>query len=105
MSSHRTHGCRPTGALSRRALALAALLTIALLPSVPVAQPTLSAAVRRYVKVDAKVTVLRNARVIDGTGAPPRPGQMVLIRDGRIAAMGAEGSIPVPPEASVVDLA
>ena len=68
------------------------------------AQPTLSPAVRRFVRTDAAVILLRNARVIDGTGAPARQRQMVLIRDGRIAAMGAEGSIAIPAEATQIDL-
>ena len=77
-----------------------------LVPAALYAQrPTLSAAVKRYVQTDAEEIVLRNARVIDGTGAPARAGQIVLIRDGRIAAIGAEGTIPIPSAATQIDLA
>ena len=41
--------------------------------------------------------LIRNVTVIDGTGAPPRAGASVLIRDGRIAAIGTDA-----PEADVV---
>jgi imidazolonepropionase-like amidohydrolase len=34
--------------------------------------------------------LLRDARLVDGTGAPPRPDTDVLVRDGRIAAIGTD---------------
>jgi imidazolonepropionase-like amidohydrolase len=34
--------------------------------------------------------LVRDATLIDGTGAPPRPGVAILVRDGRIAAIGPE---------------
>ena len=34
--------------------------------------------------------LIRNARLIDGTGAPPRAGIAILVRDGRIVAIGPE---------------
>jgi imidazolonepropionase-like amidohydrolase len=65
----------------------------------------LSEPVRRdYVKVEAPVIVLTNARVLDGTGAPARAGQTLILRDGNIAAIGATGSIAVPEGATVIDL-
>src|SRR5579871_2605954 len=54
-------------------------------------RPQLSTQARAFVKVDAPVVALTNARVIDGTGAPARPGQTIIIRDEKIAAMGATG--------------
>jgi len=65
---------------------------------------TLSAAVRQFVSVDAPVVALTNARVIDGTGAPARAGQTVILREGRIAAVGDAATTPVPTGATVVDL-
>jgi enamidase len=67
-------------------------------------RPTLSAAVRRYVTVDTTLVALRHVRVIDGTGAAARQNQTVLIRDGQIAALGADGTIPVPDDAQSLDL-
>jgi imidazolonepropionase-like amidohydrolase len=65
----------------------------------------LSEPVRRdYVKVEAPVIVLTNARVLDGTAAPARAGQTLILRDGNIAAIGASGSIAVPDGATVIDL-
>ena len=42
------------------------------------AQPPFSQAVRGFIKVDAPVVALTNARVIDGTGAPAREDQTLV---------------------------
>jgi len=76
------------------------LLTFA----VPPAQQLSDQVRRDYVKVEAPVIVLTNARVLDGTGAPARAGQTLILRDGNIAAIGATGSIAVPEGATVIDL-
>ena len=57
-----------------------------------------------YIKVDAKLVALTHARVIDGTGAPARPDQTLVIQDGTIAAMGPTASTPPPEGATVLDL-
>jgi imidazolonepropionase-like amidohydrolase len=86
-----------------RPLAGAALVVAA--ASVVVAQQ-LSPQVRTaYVKVDAAVVALTNARVIDGTGGPVRQAQTIVIRDGLIAAMGDTRNVPAPEGATIVDLA
>ena len=51
----------------------------------------------------AQTLVLRGARVIDGTGANPLDNAAIVIRDGRIAAIGAAGATTVPAGAEVVD--
>jgi imidazolonepropionase-like amidohydrolase len=48
--------------------------------------------------------VLEGVTLIDGTGAPPRPDTTLLIRDGRIAAIGARGRVATPEPAHIVDL-
>jgi imidazolonepropionase-like amidohydrolase len=57
--------------------------------------------VRQFVKVDAPVVALTHVRVIDGTGAPAKPDQTIVIRDGKIAAMGS--AVAVPTDATVID--
>jgi len=39
---------------------------------------------------------ITGARLIDGTGAPPRAGTTILIADGRIAAVGPDGGVAIP---------
>ena len=57
-----------------------------------------------FVKIDAPVIVLTHARVIDGTGAPARANQTLIIRDGTVAAVGDASSISPPAGATIVDL-
>jgi len=60
--------------------------------------------VRAFVKEDAPVMALTHVRVIDGTGAAPRPDQTLMIRDGRIAALGDAASTKIPEGVKVLDL-
>lgn len=48
---------------------------------------------------------LIHATVIDGTGAPPRPNQTLLLRGGRIAALYTSGDSTLPSDVPVLDLA
>jgi imidazolonepropionase-like amidohydrolase len=67
-------------------------------------RPQVGNAIRRFVTVDAPVVALTHAEVLDGTGAPSRSDQTIVIRDGRIVAMGSSASTPAPEGATVVDL-
>lgn len=69
------------------------------------AQPApFSAAVRGFITVDAPVVALTNVRVIDGTGAPAREDQTLVIRGGDIAEIGDAARVRPPAGATVVDL-
>jgi imidazolonepropionase-like amidohydrolase len=83
-----------------RALAFLALLAAPLSAQ----RPTIAVGVRPYVSVDTPVVALTHARLIDGTGAPARVDQTVIIRDGTIAALGDARSVIVPAGAQVIDL-
>lgn len=48
--------------------------------------------------------VLLRATVIDATGAPPRPEQVVVVRGDRILAVGTSERIAVPQGAQVIDV-
>ncbi|HZZ17868.1 MAG TPA: amidohydrolase family protein [Opitutaceae bacterium] len=58
----------------------------------------------KFATVTAPVVALEHARVIDGLGSAPAENQTIVIKDGRIAALGADGSITVPADAQVIDL-
>jgi imidazolonepropionase-like amidohydrolase len=47
---------------------------------------------------------LKHVRVIDGTGAPAREDQTVVIEGGRITAVGSTAVTPIPVAATVLDL-
>jgi imidazolonepropionase-like amidohydrolase len=82
------------------------LALLSLVPAVlAAAPPTLAPEVRAFVSVDRPVVALRHVRVIDGTGAPLREDQTLVIADGTIRAVGSAASTPVPEEALVMDLA
>ncbi|MGE0441185.1 MAG: amidohydrolase family protein [Gemmatimonadales bacterium] len=97
-------GARPTrgSAGVRRALTVA-LLALAARGTPGAAQ--VGPALAPFVAESAPVVALRHARLIDGTGAPLRENQTIVIRDGRIAAVGDDAIVSVPAEARVHDLA
>jgi len=68
-------------------------------------RPALSTSVMGFVQVGAPVVALTNVKVIDGTGAPAREGQTVVIEGRRIKAVGPSGSVDIPDGAEVLDLA
>ncbi|HEX3702635.1 MAG TPA: amidohydrolase family protein [Vicinamibacterales bacterium] len=68
------------------------------------AQPPNPNAPANFITFNAPVTVLTHVRVIDGTGAPARENQTIVIRDGRIAQVGDVASITLPAGAAIVDL-
>jgi imidazolonepropionase-like amidohydrolase len=67
-------------------------------------RPVLGPTVRPFIQVDTSILALAHVRVIDGTGAAPRSDQTVVIRDGRIAAIGDAATMPAPAGAQVIDL-
>ena len=48
--------------------------------------------------------LLKNARIIDGSGAPPLENQSVLVKNGRIAEVAPAASLPTPDGATEIDL-
>lgn len=51
----------------------------------------------------AQTFVVRGVTLIDGTGAPPLPDAVVVVKDGRIAAVGPASSTTVPGDATTID--
>ena len=93
--------------MSRGSRVLAEVSVIALSAATLAAQerPPLAPNVARYVSVNAPVVALTHVRVVDGTGAPAREDQTIVLRDDRIDALGPAGSIRIPAGAQVLDLA
>ncbi len=63
----------------------------------------LSPQVREFVAVQAAHVLIRNVRLIDGTGAPAREGMSVVLRDGRIVLVGPMSEVGDVPGAQIVD--
>ena len=72
-------------------------------PVVLTPQGKVDPGLRQYVKVDADTVVLRHVRLIDGTGAPARADQTVVIKGGKILAIGGP-ELKAPQGATVLDL-
>ena len=68
----------------------------------PPAEP--GAAILPYVKTKATVIVLRHVRIIDGTGAAAQEDRTLILKDGKIAALG-DAAVTAPDGAEVHDLA
>lgn len=88
-----------------RAVPLFALVLVcaALAPASPAraAAPALSPAVQAYVAHAQPLLAITHVRVIDGHGSAAKENQTVLLRDGRIAAVGSH--VDVPAGATVID--
>lgn len=53
---------------------------------------------------ETQTIALTGALLIDGTGASAKPNQTVLVRDGRITAVGPDGAVELPADAAVTPL-
>lgn len=71
--------------------------------SLPVLAEPPGPEVAPFVSVETPVFVLRHVRVIDGTGAPAREDQSVVVAQGRIQAVGPAASTKVPAGAKLFD--
>src|SRR5262245_1506854 len=79
-------------------LLLVPTATVGLRPQAPTAHP------RNFIRINNPVVALTNVRVIDGTGAPPRERQTIVVSGGRIASIGDTDSTTPPAGASVYNL-
>ncbi len=52
----------------------------------------------------AKTTIIRAGWLFDGTGDTPRKDVTIVIRDGRIEAVGPTATVAAPPESETIDL-
>jgi imidazolonepropionase-like amidohydrolase len=62
------------------------------------------AGVDQYIRVKSPVIALEHVRVIDGTGAPAKTDQTIVISGGKIAAIGNSGTVQVPADANRIDM-
>jgi imidazolonepropionase-like amidohydrolase len=87
--------------MAPRTLILALSLTATSLHAqLPQLDPKVTAS---YVSVGTPVVAITDVLLIDGTGTKARPGQTVLLRDGRIETVGPAASVQVPAGATTID--
>ena len=56
-----------------------------------------------FISIHAPVLALTHVRVVDGTGAPAKENQTLVIADGKIEAVGDFGSVQIPANAQQLD--
>jgi imidazolonepropionase-like amidohydrolase len=94
----------------KRVLRFAALGMVALSSTSASAQTraegsdSLPEAIAPFVAVRAPVVALAHVRVIDGTGAPARGDQTIVLEGGRIAQVGPADRIRIPEGAELMEL-
>ena len=59
---------------------------------------------QQFIRVESPVVALVHVRVIDGTGAPARDDQTIIIAGGKIQSVGPDATANVPPTAKILDL-
>jgi imidazolonepropionase-like amidohydrolase len=82
---------------------IALLAGLALL-SWPALRAQTPLAIDAFVSVHAPVVALTHARVIDGNGHPAVADQTLILRNGRIEALGAAATVAIPAGAEIHDL-
>jgi imidazolonepropionase-like amidohydrolase len=78
------------------------VLALLLLGSYSFAQ-NFTAEVRSFIKLDTPIVAFVDAKVIDGTGAPSKLHQTIVINKGVISATGNVNQVPIPAGAQVVN--
>jgi imidazolonepropionase-like amidohydrolase len=73
--------------------------------TLPAQRPdSLGEEVQKYVTVDTAALALTHLQLLDGTGGDPKTDQTIVIRDGRIAAIGPAGQVTIPAGVRTMDL-
>jgi imidazolonepropionase-like amidohydrolase len=81
-----------------------ALLAVALFTALATGAQNQADPLTPFVKVKADILVLTHVRLIDGTGAPAKEDQVVVIEHGKIRSVGAQDQFHPVPNADVIDL-
>src|SRR4051794_7815003 len=86
-----------------RSISRFAALTLMAAPSLSAQARTLTPAMKPYVSVDAPVVAIIHAKLIDGSGAPAKADQTIIIKGENIAQVGAGNAVMAPAGATVID--
>ena len=78
-------------------------LILILLAVCGAAAQTFSPEVKEFVRVQPGAIALEHVRVIDGTGAPAKADQTIVISGDKITAIGNSGSVKIPDGANRID--
>jgi imidazolonepropionase-like amidohydrolase len=59
---------------------------------------------QQFIHTEAPIIALAHVRVIDGTGAPPKDDQTIIISDGKIQSIEPSAAAKIPANAKTLDL-
>lgn len=59
---------------------------------------------QQFIRVEGSTIAITRVRVIDGTGAPPRENQTIVIVDGKIKSIKPDNETELPPNTKFLDL-
>ncbi len=82
----------------------AAAITLGTISGVSAQAPDFSNEAKQFVSVNEERVLLMNVRIIDGTGAPVRENQSILIENGKITAITQVAASIAPEGTRVIDL-
>jgi hypothetical protein len=82
--------------LARFVMRLLFLFMSLLFAAITVAQTQKASDVTDFVSIDIPVLVLNHVRIIDGTGAPAKEDQAIVIANGKIQSIGPAVSAQIP---------
>ena len=85
--------------------ALAVLALATQLPAVGQVLPQRGTERKSFVSYPEGHYALLNVRLFDATGTPAREGQTIIVDGKRIVAVGPSSEVPVPPDATRIDVA
>ncbi len=80
------------------------LCLLALAASAGFAQSRLTPGIQPFESFQDRVIALQHVRVIDGTGAPARTDETIVIDNGKITAVGSATSVQLPTDMRTMDL-
>lgn len=63
-----------------------------------------AASVREYISVDTSSLALTHVLLVDGTGAVPKTDQTIVMRAGKIVAVGPAAAVQIPAGVRVMDM-
>src|SRR5713101_5476094 len=74
-----------------------------LVAAITVAQTQKASGVADFISVDTSVFVLDHVRIVDGTGAPAKEDQAIVIANGKIQSIGPAASAQIPQGAQPME--
>ena len=84
-------------------LPLLLLVSVQIIITKQIAAQAFSDAVKQFISINADTLALTHAKIFDGTGAPPKTDQTILIIKGKIFRTGNTNDVSIPSAVKTID--